>query len=60
MTSNELKNLTHQYVMNTYGRFPVAGMRPLLPRLDFLRFIRVLVQNGGIRARFGGVDPVIP
>ena len=24
MTSNELKNLTHQYVMNTYGRFPVA------------------------------------
>ena len=24
MTSNEIKNLTHQYVMNTYGRFPVA------------------------------------
>ena len=24
MTSNELKTLTHQYVMNTYGRFPVA------------------------------------
>ena len=24
MTSNELKNLTHQYVMGTYGRFPVA------------------------------------
>ena len=27
MTSNELKNLTHQYVMNTYGRFPVAVER---------------------------------
>ena len=24
MTSNEIKDLTHQYVMNTYGRFPVA------------------------------------
>ena len=24
MTSNEIKGLTHQYVMNTYGRFPVA------------------------------------
>ena len=27
MTSGELKNLTHQYVMNTYGRFPVAVER---------------------------------
>ena len=24
MTSQEIKNLTHQYIMNTYGRFPVA------------------------------------
>ena len=24
MTSNEIKDLTHRYVMNTYGRFPVA------------------------------------
>ena len=24
MTSNEIKGLTHQYVMNPYGRFPVA------------------------------------
>ena len=24
MTSNEIKALTGQYVMNTYGRFPVA------------------------------------
>ena len=24
MTSQEIKNLTHQYVMNTYGRFPVV------------------------------------
>ena len=24
MTSNEIKTLTNQYVMNTYGRFPVA------------------------------------
>ena len=24
MTSNELKALSNQYVMNTYGRFPVA------------------------------------
>ena len=24
MTSTEVKNLTHQYVMNTYGRFDVA------------------------------------
>lgn len=24
MTSQEIKDLTHQYVMNTYGRFPVA------------------------------------
>ncbi|MBE6963697.1 MAG: aspartate aminotransferase family protein [Ruminococcaceae bacterium] len=27
MTSAELKNKTHQYVMNTYGRFPVAVER---------------------------------
>ena len=24
MTSQEIKSLTHQYIMNTYGRFPVA------------------------------------
>ena len=24
MDSNEIKSLTHQYIMNTYGRFPVA------------------------------------
>ncbi len=24
MTSEQIKNLTHQYVMNTYGRFPVV------------------------------------
>ena len=24
MTSNEIKALTGQYIMNTYGRFPVA------------------------------------
>lgn len=24
MTSNEIKSLTNQYIMNTYGRFPVA------------------------------------
>ena len=24
MTSQEIKSLTHQYIMNTYGRFPMA------------------------------------
>ena len=24
MTSETIKDLTHQYVMNTYGRFPVV------------------------------------